>query len=63
MVQPDIVIICDEDKVNEYGRYEGTPTLIVEVLSPTTKGKTWPKLQLYKLFIKTAQLNRRCLTA
>ncbi|MBS3938262.1 MAG: Uma2 family endonuclease [Peptococcaceae bacterium] len=48
VVQPDIVIICDEDKVNEYGRYEGTPSLIVEVLSPTTKGKDLAiKLQLY----------------
>lgn len=48
VVQPDIVIICDEDKVNAGGRYEGTPALIVEVLSPTTKGKDLAvKLQLY----------------
>ena len=48
VVQPDIVVICDEDKVNADGRYEGTPTLIVEVLSPTTKGKDLAiKLQLY----------------
>jgi len=34
--------------VNADGRYEGTPTLIVEVLSPTTKGKDLAiKLQLY----------------
>lgn len=48
VVQPDIVVICDEDKVNADGRYEGLPALIVEVLSPTTKGKDMAtKLQLY----------------
>ena len=48
VVQPDIVVICDEEKVNADGRYEGTPALIVEVLSPTTKGKDLAiKLQLY----------------
>lgn len=48
VVQPDIVVICDEDKVTADGKYEGLPTLIVEVLSPTTKGKDMAtKLQLY----------------
>ncbi len=48
VVQPDIVVICDEDKVNADGKYEGLPTLIVEVLSPTSKGKDMAtKLQLY----------------
>jgi len=48
VVQPDIVVICDEDKVDADGRYEGIPTLIVEVLSPTTKGKDLAtKLHLY----------------
>lgn len=48
VVQPDIVVICDEDKVNADGRYEGIPTLVVEVLSPTTKGKDLAiKLPLY----------------
>lgn len=48
VVQPDIVVICDEDKVDASGRYEGIPTLIVEVLSPTTKGKDLAtKLHLY----------------
>lgn len=48
VVQPDIVVICDEDKVDADGKYEGLPTLIVEVLSPTTKGKDMAtKLQLY----------------
>lgn len=48
VVQPDIVVICDEDKVNEDNKYEGIPALIVEVLSPSTKGKDMvTKLNLY----------------
>ncbi|WP_089282592.1 type II toxin-antitoxin system prevent-host-death family antitoxin [Anaerovirgula multivorans] len=48
VVQPDIIVICDEDKVNENNKYEGIPTLIVEVLSPSTKGKDMvSKLNLY----------------
>lgn len=49
VVQPDLVVICDSDKVNDTGdKYMGTPTLIVEVLSPTTRGKDQAtKLNLY----------------
>jgi prevent-host-death family protein len=48
VVQPDIVVICDIDKVNELGKYEGIPTLVVEVLSPSNKGKDMAiKLNLY----------------
>lgn len=48
VVQPDIVVICDPEKVNEQGRYEGVPTLVVEVLSPSTRGKDMiKKLNLY----------------
>ncbi len=48
VVQPDVVVICDRDKVNEDGRYEGIPTLVVEVLSPSTKSKDMvAKLNLY----------------
>jgi prevent-host-death family protein len=48
VVQPDVVVICDEEKVNKYNKYEGIPTLIVEVLSPSTKGKDMAiKLNLY----------------
>lgn len=48
VVQPDVVIICDQEKVNKDGKYEGIPTLIVEVLSPSTKGKDLAaKLNLY----------------
>jgi len=48
VVQPDVLVICDQDKVNESNRYEGIPTLVVEVLSPSTKGKDLAaKLNLY----------------
>lgn len=48
VVQPDVVVICDRDKVNEDGRYEGIPTLVAEVLSPSTKSKDMvAKLNLY----------------
>ncbi|MBS4029880.1 MAG: type II toxin-antitoxin system prevent-host-death family antitoxin [Clostridiales bacterium] len=48
VVQPDVVVICDEEKVNEDNKYEGIPTLVVEVLSPSTKGKDMAiKLYLY----------------
>lgn len=47
-VQPDILVICDEEKVDEKGRYHGVPSLIVEVLSPSTKSKDMiVKLELY----------------
>ena len=46
--QPDIVVICDLDKINERDRYMGVPTLAVEVLSPSSKRKDMiKKLDLY----------------
>lgn len=48
VVQPDVIVICDEEKVNEQGRYEGVPSLVVEVLSPSTISKDMAlKLNLY----------------
>ena len=49
VVQPDILVICDHDKIDEKGRYQGTPTLVVEVLSDSTKSKDLiKKLDLYQ---------------
>ena len=39
VVQPDIVVICDTDKVDEKRQYWGVPTLVVEVLCPSTRNK------------------------
>lgn len=48
VVQPDLVVICDQDKVGEDDKYMGIPTLVVEVLSPSTRGKDHAtKLHLY----------------
>lgn len=48
VVQPDVVVICDLEKVNADNKYEGIPTLIVEVMSPSTKSKDLSiKLNLY----------------
>ncbi|HOL16897.1 MAG TPA: type II toxin-antitoxin system prevent-host-death family antitoxin [Bacillota bacterium] len=48
VVQPDIVVICDEEKVSADNKYLGVPTLVVEVLSSSTKSKDMiVKLNLY----------------
>jgi len=40
VMQPDLVVLCDlENNINEKGRYLGTPTLTLEILSPNTKSK------------------------
>lgn len=46
VVQPDIIVICDLENITKDGRYEGVPTLVVEVLSKSTKSKD--------LFIKSS---------
>ncbi len=38
MVQPDVMIVCDPDKVKDWG-IEGAPDFVIEVLSPSTKRK------------------------
>lgn len=48
VVQPDILVICDTENINEKGRYTGIPTLVVEVLSESTQKKDMlKKLNLY----------------
>ncbi len=40
VMQPDLLIACDlENTVNEKGRYMGTPTLCIEILSKSTRSK------------------------
>lgn len=49
IVQPDIIVICDRDKMDKKGKYQGVPTLVVEVLSSSTRSKDMlKKLELYK---------------
>lgn len=48
VVQPDILVICDIENVNEKDRYMGVPTLVAEVLSESTRRKDMlKKLDLY----------------
>lgn len=47
MVQPDLVVACEEFDVENQIRYEGAPALVVEILSPSTKSKD-QVLKLYK---------------
>lgn len=49
--QPDLLIACDiEEKLNDKGRYMGTPALVVEILSPGTRTKDMvKKLNTYML--------------
>lgn len=48
VVQPDILVICDTENIDEKGRYRGIPSLVLEVLSETTRHKDMlKKLDLY----------------
>ncbi|MEW6624922.1 MAG: type II toxin-antitoxin system Phd/YefM family antitoxin [Bacillota bacterium] len=48
VVQPDIIVICDMENINEKGRYTGIPAMVVEVLSESTQQKDMlKKLNLY----------------
>lgn len=48
VVQPDLIVICDEENIDENGVYHGVPTLVVEVLSSSTRNKDMLiKLSLY----------------
>lgn len=51
VMQPDLLIACDlEDNVTEKGRYMGTPSLVVEILSPSTRSRDMvDKLNTYML--------------
>jgi len=48
VVQPDITVICDKESMDKDGKYKGVPTLVIEVLSPSTRSKDMvKKLDLY----------------
>jgi prevent-host-death family protein len=51
VMQPDVLVACDlENNVTEKGRYMGTPTLVVEILSDSTRSKDMiDKLNTYRL--------------
>ena len=48
VVQPDITIVCDKKKLDQYG-CNGTPDLVIEILSPSSiKHDRWTKYKLYE---------------
>lgn len=48
VVQPDLCVICDLEKLDEFGCI-GAPDLIVEIISPSTSKKdTQDKFELYQ---------------
>lgn len=51
VMQPDLLIACDvDDMTNEKGHYTGTPSLVVEVLSKSTRSRDMvDKLNTYML--------------
>lgn len=50
VVQPDILVVCDPDKLDEKG-CNGAPDWIIEILSPTTSYKDEnEKLMLYEKY-------------
>lgn len=40
MVQPDVVILCDKDKIRKWGIC-GAPDFVLEIISPSTKKKDY----------------------
>jgi len=51
VMQPDLLIACDlGNNINEKGQYMGTPTLVIEILSESTRSKDMiDKLDTYRL--------------
>ncbi len=48
VVEPDIVVVCDEKKLDDRG-CAGAPDLVIEVLSPSSQAHDrWKKFKLYE---------------
>lgn len=51
VVQPDILVVCDENKITKDMGIQGAPDLVIEVLSPTSrKHDTFIKFNLYQYY-------------
>jgi len=49
VVQPDLLVVCDKNKIKSDGCY-GAPDFIIEILSPSTQGRDLDvKLELYMI--------------
>ena len=49
MLEPDISVICDRDKLDEHG-CKGAPDFVIEILSPSTLRRD--RLEKYSLYQK-----------
>lgn len=48
VVQPDLLVICDPDKITDHG-CKGAPDLVIEITSPSTAGRDYlQKMNLYR---------------
>jgi Uma2 family endonuclease len=48
IVQPDLLVICDQENIKEDDTYMGTPSLVMEVVSESSRSKDIiQKLELY----------------
>ncbi len=48
MVEPDITVVCDKDKLDKHG-CKGAPDMVIEILSPsTTRHDRFTKFNLYQ---------------
>lgn len=49
VVQPDIIVVCDEEKLRDERCVDGAPELVIEILSPgNTRTETKYKFDLYE---------------
>jgi Uma2 family endonuclease len=49
VVQPDIIVVCDQEKLKDYRSIDGAPEFVIEILSPgNTKTETKYKINLYE---------------
>ncbi|MBU8906008.1 Uma2 family endonuclease [Desertibacillus haloalkaliphilus] len=50
VVQPDIVVVCDQNKLDKRG-CNGVPDLVIEIISPSTASHDYiRKMELYETF-------------
>ena len=47
LLEPDITVVCDRDKLDKYG-CKGAPDFIIEILSPSTQRRD--RLEKYNLY-------------
>lgn len=51
VVQPDVLVVCDENKLTKDMGIQGAPDLVIEVLSPSTRRHdTYRKFNLYQQY-------------